>query len=147
MACTGVEFCKLAIVETKGRAAALINELEARLPEYKLPLAIHVNGCPNSCARFQIADIGLRMRRFFPLKLIGTTLFTATPPSWSTSAYRDGGRSIQQLGHCMAVSRSMSSSRAFSGMRTMSASSQAFSSAWCDFRKFRASSVTLACSE
>ncbi len=60
MACTGVEFCKLAIVETKGRAAALINELEARLPEYNLPLAIHVNGCPNSCARIQVADIGLK---------------------------------------------------------------------------------------
>jgi sulfite reductase (ferredoxin) len=60
MACTGVEFCKLAIVETKGRAVALISELEARLPEYKLPLAIHVNGCPNSCARIQVADIGLK---------------------------------------------------------------------------------------
>ena len=60
MACTGVEFCKLAIVETKGRAAALIDELEARRPEYRLPLAIHVNGCPNSCARIQVADIGLK---------------------------------------------------------------------------------------
>jgi sulfite reductase (ferredoxin) len=60
MACTGVEFCKLAIVETKERAAALITELEARLPEYNLPLAVHVNGCPNSCARIQVADIGLK---------------------------------------------------------------------------------------
>ncbi len=60
MACTGVEFCKLAIVETKARAAALIDELEARLPEYNLPLAVHVNGCPNSCARIQVADIGLK---------------------------------------------------------------------------------------
>jgi sulfite reductase (ferredoxin) len=60
MACTGVEFCKLAIVETKGRAANLISELEARLPEYELPLAVHVNGCPNSCARIQVADIGLK---------------------------------------------------------------------------------------
>ncbi len=60
MACTGVEFCKLAIVETKGRATDLISELEARLPEFNLPLAIHVNGCPNSCARIQVADIGLK---------------------------------------------------------------------------------------
>jgi sulfite reductase (ferredoxin) len=60
MACTGVEFCKLAIVETKERAAALITELEGRLPDYSLPLAVHVNGCPNSCARIQVADIGLK---------------------------------------------------------------------------------------
>jgi sulfite reductase (ferredoxin) len=60
MACTGVEFCKLAIVETKARAADLVDELEARLPQYTLPLAIHVNGCPNSCARIQVADIGLK---------------------------------------------------------------------------------------
>lgn len=60
MACTGLEFCKLAIVETKGRAKALVSELEARLPQYELPLAIHVNGCPNSCARIQVADIGLK---------------------------------------------------------------------------------------
>jgi sulfite reductase (ferredoxin) len=60
MACTGVEFCKLAMVETKARAADLISTLEARLPEYELPLAIHVNGCPNSCARIQVADIGLK---------------------------------------------------------------------------------------
>jgi sulfite reductase (ferredoxin) len=60
MACTGVEYCKLAIVETKARAADLIDQLEARLPEYALPLAVHVNGCPNSCARIQVADIGLK---------------------------------------------------------------------------------------
>lgn len=60
MACTGVEYCKLAIVETKARAADLIDALEARLPRYDLPLAIHVNGCPNSCARIQVADIGLK---------------------------------------------------------------------------------------
>ncbi|MDO8309114.1 MAG: nitrite/sulfite reductase [Actinomycetota bacterium] len=60
MACTGVEYCKLAIVETKARAADLVATLEARLPQYDLPLAIHVNGCPNSCARIQVADIGLK---------------------------------------------------------------------------------------
>ncbi|MCB9411882.1 MAG: nitrite/sulfite reductase [Actinobacteria bacterium] len=60
MACTGIEFCKLAISETKGRAAALVDHLESALPDFAEPIAIHVNGCPNSCARFQIADIGLK---------------------------------------------------------------------------------------
>jgi sulfite reductase (ferredoxin) len=60
MACTGIEFCKLAIVETKGRASDLIAELERRLPEFTEPVTINVNGCPNSCARIQTADIGLK---------------------------------------------------------------------------------------
>ncbi|MEC3997732.1 nitrite/sulfite reductase [Actinacidiphila sp. DG2A-62] len=60
LACTGIEFCKLAIVETKDRASALIDELERRLPEFDEPIGINVNGCPNSCARIQTADIGLK---------------------------------------------------------------------------------------
>jgi len=60
MACTGIEFCKLAIVETKGRAMTLIDELERRLPDFDSPVTINVNGCPNSCARIQTADIGLK---------------------------------------------------------------------------------------
>jgi sulfite reductase (ferredoxin) len=60
MACTGIEFCKLAIVETKGRARDLYTELARRLPDFDTPVTINVNGCPNSCARFQIADIGLK---------------------------------------------------------------------------------------
>ncbi len=60
MACTGIEFCKLAIVETKVRAADLIAELERRLPGFDTPVTINVNGCPNSCARIQTADIGLK---------------------------------------------------------------------------------------
>lgn len=59
MACTGIEFCKLAITETKGRAMWLAQELEDRLPGFDERIGIHVNGCPNSCARFQVADIGL----------------------------------------------------------------------------------------
>jgi len=59
MACTGIEFCKLAIGETKGRAQWLSTELARRLPEFDEEIRIHVNGCPNSCARFQVADIGL----------------------------------------------------------------------------------------
>ncbi|WP_285731195.1 nitrite/sulfite reductase [Nocardiopsis sp. ATB16-24] len=60
MACTGIEYCKLAIVETKGRASSLIDELERRLPDFAEPLTINLNGCPNSCARIQVADIGFK---------------------------------------------------------------------------------------
>jgi sulfite reductase (ferredoxin) len=61
MACTGIEFCKLAIVETKARAASLVTELEARLSTVDTaPISVHLNGCPNSCARIQTADIGLK---------------------------------------------------------------------------------------
>ncbi len=60
MACTGIEYCKLAIVETKARAHDLINELEKRFPELDTPISINVNGCPNACARTQVADIGLK---------------------------------------------------------------------------------------
>ncbi|WP_327303802.1 nitrite/sulfite reductase [Streptomyces sp. NBC_01298] len=60
MACTGIEFCKLAIVETKARGASLIDELERRLPGFAEPLTININGCPNACARIQVADIGLK---------------------------------------------------------------------------------------
>ncbi|GAA2834355.1 nitrite/sulfite reductase [Crossiella cryophila] len=65
MACTGIEFCKLAIVETKARAARLVDELEKQLADVQHTLAesaisVHINGCPNSCARIQTADIGLK---------------------------------------------------------------------------------------
>ncbi|WP_392424477.1 nitrite/sulfite reductase [Barrientosiimonas humi] len=62
VACTGIEFCKLAIVDTKDTAAATIAELEQRLAGVALdtPISLHVNGCPNSCARIQTADIGLK---------------------------------------------------------------------------------------
>src|SRR5690606_39789350 len=60
MACTGIEYCKLAIVNTKDRAARLIDELEQRVPELDTPITVNVNGCPNSCARIQTADIGLK---------------------------------------------------------------------------------------
>ncbi|MFF3002953.1 nitrite/sulfite reductase [Kitasatospora sp. NPDC057940] len=60
MACTGIEYCKLAIVETKERGRTLIDELEKRLPDFAEPLTININGCPNACARIQVADIGLK---------------------------------------------------------------------------------------
>jgi sulfite reductase (ferredoxin) len=64
MACTGIEYCKLAIVETKALAAETVATLEERLADIieaiDVPLTINVNGCPNSCARIQVADIGLK---------------------------------------------------------------------------------------
>ncbi len=60
MACTGIEFCKLAIVDTKQRAIDLVAELEKRFPELDTPITVNVNGCPNACARTQVADIGLK---------------------------------------------------------------------------------------
>ena len=64
MACTGIDFCKLAIVETKGVAAKTVAILEDRLSDIidqiDVPITINVNGCPNSCARIQVADIGLK---------------------------------------------------------------------------------------
>jgi sulfite reductase (ferredoxin) len=62
MACTGIEFCKLAIVETKERAIRLVEDLEKRLADVhpNSPISIHLNGCPNACARTQVADIGLK---------------------------------------------------------------------------------------
>jgi sulfite reductase (ferredoxin) len=62
MACTGIEFCKLAIVETKERAIRLVDDLERRLADVSpdVPISIHLNGCPNACARTQTADIGLK---------------------------------------------------------------------------------------
>ncbi|MFY1695615.1 nitrite/sulfite reductase [Solwaraspora sp. WMMA2101] len=64
MACTGIEFCKLAIVETKRRGEELVAHLEQRLASAGLTddtdITIHINGCPNACARTQVADIGLK---------------------------------------------------------------------------------------
>jgi sulfite reductase (ferredoxin) len=60
IACTGIEFCKLALTETKNRAQTIRQELDKRLPDFDTPITINVNGCPNSCARFQVADIGFK---------------------------------------------------------------------------------------
>ncbi|PZF95451.1 nitrite/sulfite reductase [Micromonospora deserti] len=60
MACTGIEYCKLAIVETKARGQELVARLEQRLRDFDADISIHLNGCPNACARTQVADIGLK---------------------------------------------------------------------------------------
>jgi sulfite reductase (ferredoxin) len=64
LACTGIEFCKLAIVETKRRAIDVVERLEQRLADVNSqldqPITLNLNGCPNACARTQTADIGLK---------------------------------------------------------------------------------------
>src|SRR5690606_7454160 len=64
IACTGLENFKLAIVETKGLASAAVAALETRLADVTdqldTPITLNINGCPNSCARIQVADIGLK---------------------------------------------------------------------------------------
>lgn len=64
MACTGIEFCKLSFAETRVKAQSLVPELESRLADINLqldvPITVNLNGCPNSCARIQVADIGLK---------------------------------------------------------------------------------------
>jgi sulfite reductase (ferredoxin) len=64
MACSGIEFCKLSFAETRTRAQVLVPELEQRLAdlnaELDVPITVNLNGCPNSCARIQIADIGFK---------------------------------------------------------------------------------------
>jgi sulfite reductase (ferredoxin) len=63
VACSGTEFCKLAITETKGFARWLVDELEERLPEFDQQLKLHVTGCPNSCGQHWIADIGIEGKK------------------------------------------------------------------------------------
>ena len=64
MACSGIEFCKLSFAETRKRAQALVPELEGRLADLNatldVPITVNLNGCPNSCARIQVADIGFK---------------------------------------------------------------------------------------
>ena len=63
VACTGSEFCKLALTETKGFARWLSEELEDRLPAFEEQLKLHITGCPNSCGQHWIADIGIEGKK------------------------------------------------------------------------------------
>jgi len=63
VACTGSEFCKLALTETKGFARWLVEDLEARLPGFQEHVRINVTGCPNSCGQHWIADIGIEGKK------------------------------------------------------------------------------------
>ena len=63
VACTGTEFCKLAITETKGFTRWLVDELEERVPQFDQLLRLHVTGCPNGCGQHWIADIGIEGKK------------------------------------------------------------------------------------
>jgi len=63
VACSGSEFCKLAITETKSFSRWLVEELEERLPGFEQHLKLHVTGCPNSCGQHWIADIGIEGKK------------------------------------------------------------------------------------
>jgi sulfite reductase (ferredoxin) len=63
IACTGTEFCKLALTETKGFAQWVVEELERRLPGFDQHLRLHVTGCPNSCGQHWIADLGIEGKK------------------------------------------------------------------------------------
>jgi ferredoxin-nitrite reductase len=60
VSCTGIEFCNLAVAETKNRMIELINQLETTSGWYKDKIRVHFSGCPSSCGQHQIADIGFR---------------------------------------------------------------------------------------
>ena len=59
ISCTGLNFCKFAVSETKNKAMSLANHLENKFPDFKETVSISVNGCPNSCAHPHVVDIGL----------------------------------------------------------------------------------------
>jgi sulfite reductase (ferredoxin) len=63
VSCTGSEFCKLALTETKSFARWLTEELEERLPAFEEQLKVHITGCPNSCGQHWIADIGIEGKK------------------------------------------------------------------------------------
>ena len=63
VACTGTEFCKLAITETKGFTRWIVDELEERLPGFDQQLKLNVTGCPNGCGQHWVADIGIEGKK------------------------------------------------------------------------------------
>ncbi len=63
VACTGSEFCKLALTETKSFARWLTETLEDRYPDFQHQLKLHITGCPNSCGQHWIADIGIEGKK------------------------------------------------------------------------------------
>jgi sulfite reductase (ferredoxin) len=63
VACTGSEFCKLALTETKGFARWLTEQLDERFPAFEEQVKLHITGCPNSCGQHWIADIGIEGKK------------------------------------------------------------------------------------
>jgi sulfite reductase beta subunit-like hemoprotein len=59
IACTGNEFCNLALVETKAKMIQIVSHLEKTV-KFDRQLRMHMNGCPNGCAQHAIGDIGFQ---------------------------------------------------------------------------------------
>lgn len=59
LSCTGINFCKYGVSETKDLAIELAEHLERKFPNFDEPISFSVNGCPHSCAHPHIVDIGL----------------------------------------------------------------------------------------
>src|SRR5262249_12577795 len=64
VSCTGIEFCNLAVAETKNRLMTLVEQLEQMHPNFDRKIRFHFSGCPSACGQHQIADIGFRGKRF-----------------------------------------------------------------------------------
>ena len=79
IACTGSEFCKLALTETKSFARWLVEELEDRIPGFDEQLKLHIAGCPNSCGQHWIADIGLEGKKI----KVGGRWWMPTTSAWA----------------------------------------------------------------
>lgn len=58
IACTGTQFCRLALTETKARTARLVDELEGKFADLDVPFTVNLTGCSNACTRYQVADLG-----------------------------------------------------------------------------------------
>jgi len=57
--CTGIEFCNLAVVETKERMKEIVAFVGANT-KLDSPFRMQMNGCPNSCGQHHVADIGFQ---------------------------------------------------------------------------------------
>jgi len=59
VACTGTDFCNLALIDTKGHAMAIARDLEKRLPKIG-PITVHWSGCPAGCGNHHVANVGFQ---------------------------------------------------------------------------------------
>jgi ferredoxin-nitrite reductase len=62
VSCTGIDYCNLALIDTKNIALGLASHLEGLLPEGR-SASIHWSGCPAGCGNHHVADIGLEGKR------------------------------------------------------------------------------------
>jgi len=72
VSCTGIEYCGLAVIETKNRALQIARNLERDVATEK-PVSIHWSGCPAGCGNHLISDIGLQGKRAKVTKADGTS--------------------------------------------------------------------------